>query len=78
MQVGLQEVGENDAPAPAGRPDALNVTAWVVPPGVKVAVTLLVTDNPWVTLVAPPLVREKSNGGGGGGGGVTTPSTIAE
>ena len=60
VQVGLQDAGEKEAVAPAGRPDAKKATDWVVP-DVRVAVTVLVTEEPWVTDLAPPLEREKSN-----------------
>lgn len=45
VQVGLQDVGEKEAVAPAGRPDAVKDTDWVVP-NVRVAVQVLVTEEP--------------------------------
>ena len=43
--VGLQDPGENEAVAPAGKPDAEKVTGCVAPE-TRVAVTVLVTDCP--------------------------------
>ena len=43
--VGLQDPGENEAVAPAGKPEAEKVTGCVVPE-TRVAVTVLVTDCP--------------------------------
>ena len=43
--VGLHDPGENEAVAPAGKPDAEKVTACVVPE-TRVAVMVLVTDCP--------------------------------
>ena len=55
----------------AGEAEVVKETDWVVPEE-RVAVTELVTEDPWVTDLEPPLEREKSNTGGGGGG-VTVP-----
>jgi len=65
MVTVVEHVGEQDdlekvACAPAGRPDALNVTA-LVEPDVRVAVTVFDTDAPRVTDRFPPLARAKSN-----------------
>ena len=59
-QVGLQEVGEKDALTPEGRPEALKLTDCALPAD-KVAVTELVTELPCDTVLAPPLLIEKSN-----------------
>ena len=48
-QAGLHEEGENAAVVPAGRPEAENDTACVVPE-IKVAVSVLDTDCPWTTI----------------------------
>ena len=58
LQFWLQDVGEKEAVAPEGRPDAEKDTDWVVP-DVRMAVMMLVTEEPWVTDLAPPLEREK-------------------
>src|SRR3990167_5180184 len=63
LQVGLQDVGPNDADAPAGRPDAVNDTD-CVGLDTSVAVIVLVTDDPWTTERLPAFEREKSNDGG--------------
>ena len=60
-QVGLQLAGENEAVAPAGNPEAENVTGCALPE-TNVAVIELVTDDPAVTDLFPVLLREKSNG----------------
>jgi len=57
-QLGEQAVGENDAAAPVGRPETVNPVDWVVPEE-RVAVTVLVTELPWVTDLFPPLERVK-------------------
>jgi hypothetical protein len=58
--VGEQDDVEKVACAPAGRPDAVKVTA-LVEPAVWVAVTGFDTDAPRVTDRLPPLARAKSN-----------------
>ena len=60
VQVGEQEVGENDAVAPAGRPEAEKLTDWVEPER-REDETELVTELPCATDFAPPFEREKSN-----------------
>ena len=60
-QVGLQLAGNNEAVAPAGNPEAENVTGCALPE-TNVAVIELVTDDPAVTDLFPVLLREKSNG----------------
>ena len=62
-QVGEQEVGEKEGVAPVGSPEVENETDWEVPE-TRVAVTELVTDEPWLTDLLPPLEREKSKTGG--------------
>jgi hypothetical protein len=57
-QLGLQDVCENEAPAPCGKPETENETDWVVPE-ISVAVTVMVADEPWITDLLPPLEREK-------------------
>lgn len=59
VHVGLQLVGLKEALAPEGSPEALNVTPWLVPEE-RVAVMVLVTDWPRVTVLAPPFDNEKS------------------
>ena len=59
VQVGEHEVGENEAEAPEGTPDAVNDTAAAVPVD-KVAVAVFVTDEPWATDLFPPLLNVKS------------------
>src|SRR5205814_10601856 len=60
--VGVQEVLEKEALAPAGSPDAEKVTACEVPE-TRVAVMVFVTDEPWVTDRSPPFASEKSKVG---------------
>jgi hypothetical protein len=60
-QLGLQLASENEAVAPAGNPEAENVTGWALPE-TNVAVIELVTEEPAVTDLLPVLLREKSNG----------------
>ena len=60
VQVGEQEVGENDAVAPAGSPEAEKLTDWVEPER-REDETELVTELPCVTDFDPPFEREKSN-----------------
>ena len=62
LQGGLQDAGENDAVAPVGSLDAEKVTGCVVP-DIRVAVTVLVTEKPWVTDLSPSMEREKVIGG---------------
>lgn len=59
-QVGLQEMGENEAVAPAGSPEAEKLTLWVEPER-RDAEIELVTELPCATDFAPPFEREKSN-----------------
>ena len=56
VHVGLQEGAEKLAVAPLGRPEALRLTAWVVPVR-RVAVIVLVPLLPWRTLMVPEFVR---------------------
>src|SRR3989344_8904857 len=57
-QVGEQAVGENVPVAPVGRPETVNPVDGAVPEE-RVAVTELVTDDPWVTDLLPPLDNVK-------------------
>jgi len=50
--------------APVGRPEVEKETA-CEEPELRVAVTVLVPDCPWVIDTLPPLVIEKSNAGAG-------------
>src|SRR5206468_3874512 len=59
--VGVQEVLEKEALAPAGSPEAEKVTACELPE-TRVAVMVFVTDEPCVTDLSPPFASEKSNG----------------
>jgi hypothetical protein len=61
-QVGLHDAGENAAVAPVGRPAAEKETACAVPEA-RVALMVLVTEEPWMTATFPELEREKSNVG---------------
>ena len=56
VQVGLQLGLEKLAVAPAGRPLALRLTAWVVP-APKVAVRVEVPALPWTTEIFPLVLR---------------------
>jgi len=58
-QLGVQDVCENEALAPCGKPVTDNETDWVVPE-ISVAVYVMVVDEPWITDLLPPLEREKS------------------
>src|SRR5687767_9204054 len=60
--AGLQDAVEREPLAPAGRPDSDN-DAGCVEPESRLAVTELVVDDPCVTDLFPPLLREKSNDG---------------
>ena len=62
-QVGEHAVGENAAVTPEGSPDAEKDTACAVPE-TSAALIVLVTEAPWVTVLLPPLLREKSKAGG--------------
>jgi hypothetical protein len=65
-QVGVQEFDVvYEAVAPEGRPEVEKETDWE-DPELRVAVTVLVRDCPWVADLLPPLVSEKSNAGGSG------------
>ena len=59
VQVGVQDVSEKEAVTPDGNPDAEKDAAWAVPVE-RVAVMVLVTLEPWVTLLVPPLLILKS------------------
>lgn len=59
VQVGVQEVGAKDAVTPAGNPEAVKETEAEVPVD-KVAVAVLVMDDPLTTDLLPPLVMVKS------------------
>ena len=63
-QVGLQTVGEKPAVAPWGRPETVKEAAWVVPED-KLALTVFVTDWPWVTARFCMVERLKSKLGVG-------------
>ena len=60
-QVGVQLGNENDALAPAGKPEAENVTACALP-DTNAALIVLLPGEPAVTDGLLVLVREKSNG----------------
>jgi len=57
-QPGLQEAGLNEADAPAGRPEADGVTAWVLP-DTKLNVMVDKADAPCVIFLLPSLASEK-------------------
>ena len=56
--VGLQLAAEKLAVASGGSPLTVKLTGWVKPP-VKLAVIVLLTALPCVTVLAPPLNSEK-------------------
>src|SRR5437867_2352086 len=58
-QVGVHAVGENDAVAPVGNPEAEKVTACAVP-DTSAALMELETGAPWFTALLPPFVSAKS------------------
>ena len=60
-QVGLQALEERDAIAPEGRPAIENATCCAAPE-LKVAVTVLLVEEPAVSDRLPEFVRAKSNG----------------
>jgi hypothetical protein len=60
-QLGLQAFEENEAVAPAGKPEAENVTGCVAP-DTNVVPIEFVTEKPAVTDLSPAFAREKSNG----------------
>ena len=64
VQVGLHDVGEKVAVAPAGRPDAVKETA-CVEPDERVEVMVVTTEFPCWTERLPPLARKKSKDAGG-------------
>ena len=74
---GLQLVGENEAGAPVGRPEVVKETDCAVPE-TRDAVIVFVTDEPFVTERAPPLVREKLKEVGGADDTFTTTFCTAE
>lgn len=55
-QVGEQDVGAKVGVAPLGRPEALKLTAWVLPE-VRVVVMVFEPEAPWVTVILPELAR---------------------
>jgi hypothetical protein len=57
-QAGLQEGEENVPAAPAGNPDTLKDTAWLMPE-TRDAETEFVTDDPATTDLLPELDTEK-------------------
>src|ERR1041384_3277716 len=58
VQVGLQGLLVMDVTlAPAGRPEALSVTACVAP-ATRVRVIVVAPESPAVTVIGPPLDRE--------------------
>ena len=59
--AGLQEVEEKDPVAPAGNPDTLKETGWLLPEINAVAIEL-VTEDPAKTDLSPELDREKLKG----------------
>lgn len=56
-QVGLHDVGLNEAVAPEGRPEAEYETVWVVPEE-SVAVIVFEPEKPRVTAIPPELDKE--------------------
>src|SRR5207237_421063 len=58
-QVGEHSVGENDAVAPVGNPEAEKATDCAVP-DTSAALMVLATEEPWLTDLLPPFAREKS------------------
>jgi hypothetical protein len=61
LQEGLQDVGLNDAVAPAGKPDAEKVTG-LLEPEMRVAVTVVIVEPPGETeLDVGKTEREKLN-----------------
>jgi hypothetical protein len=59
-QFGLQLPEEKEAVVPVGNPEAINETGWVVPE-LKVAVMVLVTEDPATTDLSPELESAKLN-----------------
>ena len=59
VQVGVQDVLENEAVASVGRSETEKETEVAVPVA-SVAVMVLETDDPWVTVLLPEFPREKS------------------
>jgi len=57
-QLGLQLLEENEAVADGGRPETEKFTGSRFP-DMRVAITVVVTDAPWVTDNPPKLEREK-------------------
>src|SRR5437867_4357824 len=62
-QVGVHAVGENDAVAPVGSPEAEKATACAVP-DTSAALMELATEAPWFTDLLPPFVSAKLNAAG--------------
>jgi hypothetical protein len=60
-QTGLQEAEEKDPVAPAGSPETLKETAWLLPE-LSVVLIELVTEDPAMTDLSPELAREKLKG----------------
>ena len=58
VQIGEQAVGEKEDVTPDGSPETVKLVDCAVPEE-RVAVTLLVTEEPWVTDLLPPFVRVK-------------------
>ena len=58
-QVGVHDVEENEGVAPEGNPDWEKATDCAVPE-TSAAPMELETEAPWVTVLLPPLLREKS------------------
>src|SRR5213592_4641480 len=58
-QVGVHTVGENDAVAPVGSPEAEKATDCAVP-DTSAALMELETEAPWFTDLLPPFVSAKS------------------
>jgi hypothetical protein len=61
-QVGLQEFWEKLEVALAGKPLAVNPTAWVEP-AMSVAVIVFDPEFPWLTVILPELLKLKSKAG---------------
>jgi hypothetical protein len=60
-QVGLQFVCEKEGLAPEGNPDTEKETGWG-DPETRVAVIVLVADDPWVAVILIELASEKLKG----------------
>jgi hypothetical protein len=62
VKVGLPDCGLKDADAPEGRPETDKDTG-SVEPETRLAVIVMESDPPRVTVNPPPALKEKSKGG---------------